>query len=146
MEKKLFLKAVKGVSMTRIKIKPSFFLFITLRGFMNSFHANVPFLNPQKTFSGVQKCQTQPQELFCKKGVLKIFANFTGKHLCWCHVKSVKFLSAPILNKICERLLLKMKLCDEKMIILNLIYNLKFRIFQTVRETHIRTLCSFNYF
>ena len=26
--------------------------------------------------------QKQPQEVFCKKGVLKTFANFTGKHLC----------------------------------------------------------------
>ena len=25
--------------------------------------------------------QKQPQEVFCKKGVLKNFANFTGKHL-----------------------------------------------------------------
>ena len=27
--------------------------------------------------------QNQPPEVFCKKGVLKNFANFTGKHLCW---------------------------------------------------------------
>ena len=27
--------------------------------------------------------QKQPPEVFCKKGVLKNFANFTGKHLCW---------------------------------------------------------------
>ena len=26
--------------------------------------------------------QKQPAELLCKKGVLKIFANFTGKNLC----------------------------------------------------------------
>ena len=25
----------------------------------------------------------QPPEAFCKKGALKNFANFTGKHLCW---------------------------------------------------------------
>ena len=29
------------------------------------------------------KPQKQPRELFCKKGVLRNFANFTGKHLCW---------------------------------------------------------------
>ena len=40
----------------------------------------------------------------------------------------------------------KMKLRNEKLIILNLIYNLEFRIFQTVRETRIRTFCSFNNF
>ena len=28
--------------------------------------------------------QKQPPELFYKKGVLKIFAKFTGKHLCRC--------------------------------------------------------------
>ena len=63
-------------------------------------------------------------------GVLKNFANFTGKHLCWslffykvaslqaCNViekgllhkcfpvKLEKFLGAPILTNICERLLL----------------------------------------
>ena len=27
--------------------------------------------------------QKQPPLVFCKKGVLKIFASFTGKHLCW---------------------------------------------------------------
>ena len=27
--------------------------------------------------------QKQPPELFCKKSVLKNFANFVGKHLCW---------------------------------------------------------------
>ena len=29
------------------------------------------------------KRQKQPLKLFCKKGVLRNFANFTGKHLCW---------------------------------------------------------------
>ena len=29
------------------------------------------------------KRQKQPLELFCKKGVLWNFANFTGRHLCW---------------------------------------------------------------
>ena len=28
--------------------------------------------------------QKQPPKVFCKKGVLNIFANFTEKHLCWC--------------------------------------------------------------
>ena len=27
--------------------------------------------------------QKQPPEVFCKKGVIKNFATFTGKHLCW---------------------------------------------------------------
>ena len=27
--------------------------------------------------------QKQPREKFCKKAVLKNFAIFTGKHLCW---------------------------------------------------------------
>ena len=31
----------------------------------------------------VQCVQKQPPEVLFKKGVLKNFANFTGKHLCW---------------------------------------------------------------
>ena len=31
----------------------------------------------------VQYVQKQPPEVFFKKGVLKNFANLTGKHLCW---------------------------------------------------------------
>ena len=27
--------------------------------------------------------QNEPLKLFCKKDVLKNFANFKGKHLCW---------------------------------------------------------------
>ena len=27
-------------------------------------------------------CQKQPPEVFCKKGVLRNFSKFTGKHLC----------------------------------------------------------------
>ena len=30
-----------------------------------------------------QRQTTTPPEVFCKKGVLKSFAKFTGKHLCW---------------------------------------------------------------
>ena len=67
--------------------------------------------------------------MFCKKGVLKNFASFSGKHLCWSHFlikfqafrpatfkkrfqhrcflkKFAKFLRTPILKNICERLLL----------------------------------------
>ena len=33
---------------------------------------------PLKTY-----IKKQPAEVFCKKAVLKSFANFTGKHLCW---------------------------------------------------------------
>ena len=35
---------------------------------------------PQRSSGFVQK---QPPEVFCKKAVLKSFANFTGKHLHW---------------------------------------------------------------
>ena len=65
-----------------------------------------------------------------KQGVLKNFANFTEKHLCWCLIliklqifrpvtllkrlrhkffpaKSTKLLRTPIWKNICERLLLK---------------------------------------
>ena len=43
--------------------------------------------------------------MFCKKGILKNFANFTRKNLCF-PVIFVKFLGAPILKNISERLLL----------------------------------------
>ena len=35
-------------------------------------------------------CEKQPPQVFCKKGVLRDFAKFTGKHLCY----------SPFLNKI----------------------------------------------
>ena len=31
----------------------------------------------------ISSLQKQPSEVFCKKSVLKNFAIFTGKHLCW---------------------------------------------------------------
>ena len=74
--------------------------------------------------------QKQSPEVFCKKSVLKNFANFTGKHLCWnlfyevaglqlasffkkrvqhkCFpVKYGKILRTPILKNICKRLFLE---------------------------------------
>ena len=73
------------------------------------------------------KQQNQPPEVFCKKGVLKNFAIFTGKDLCWslfyvCGVNFIKkklqhryfpvnitkYLGTPItLRNFSERLLLK---------------------------------------
>ena len=32
---------------------------------------------------GLVFIEKKPPEVFCKKGILKNFANFTGKHL-WC--------------------------------------------------------------
>ena len=79
------------------------------------------------------KLQKHPPEVFCEKGALKNFANFRGKHLCWkllfnkvaglktcsfikkrlqrkCFpLKFAKFLRAPIVKNICERLLPKSK-------------------------------------
>ena len=58
--------------------------------------------------------QKQPPDVFYKKAVLKNFAMFigrTGKHLCsslFLIYAIAKFLSAPILKNICQRLLLKM--------------------------------------
>ena len=39
-----------------------------------------PYNETQRSTGFVQK---QLPEVFCKKGVFKNFANFTGKHLCW---------------------------------------------------------------
>ena len=71
----------------------------------------------------VQYILKQPREVFFKKGVLKNFANFTGKHLCWslffnkvaspqaptqmCSCEISKILRTPILKNICGRLLIK---------------------------------------
>ena len=46
-----------------------------------------PALHYLRNKSLHQKCQLltvqkQPPEVFCKKGVLRNFAKFTGKHLC----------------------------------------------------------------
>ena len=53
--------------------------------------------------------QKQPTDVFCKKGVFKIFAKLTGKHLCQVSflilshrcfpVNFVKFLRTPFLEK-----------------------------------------------
>ena len=54
--------------------------------------------------------QKHSPELFCIKAVLKNFAIFTGKQLCWrlFLIQNVaKFSRAPILKNICEILLLK---------------------------------------
>ena len=58
-----------------------------------------------------KKMEKQPPEVFYKKYVLKNFAIFTGKHLCWSLflIQNIaKFLRAPNLKSICEQLLLKM--------------------------------------
>ena len=69
-------------------------------------------MSPRRTL-----CQTRTRHRRCsvKIGVLKNFANFARKHLCWslfwpqhrCFpVRFEKFLRTPILKNICERLLL----------------------------------------
>ena len=56
--------------------------------------------------------QTQPPDMFCKKGALYNLTTFTGKHVCLrlqhtpFPVNLAKFLRTPILKTICERLLL----------------------------------------
>ena len=37
----------------------------------------------QKGNKGNKKYKKQPLKVYCKKRVLKNFAKFTGKHLCW---------------------------------------------------------------
>ena len=73
------------------------FSYIILRNSLVNTCAGVSFLikkfklmkilkkNSGKLLLGVVlsiKVQKQPPELFCKKGVPKYFAKFTGKHLC----------------------------------------------------------------
>ena len=70
------------------------------------------------------QCRNNHQRCSVKKVVLKYFAIFTGKHLCWSFflinwepsglhhrcfkVKSEKFLRTLVLKNICKRLLLTM--------------------------------------
>ena len=80
----------------------------------------------QASANDALKQQKQPPEVFRKKGVLKNFAIFTRKHLCWSlfgvfgvnfikkrlqhryfPVNITKFLRTPILKNIWERLHLK---------------------------------------
>ena len=55
--------------------------------------------------------QKQPPEVFCKKAVLKDFAIFTGKHLCWIlfliKLPFTCLLIKTILKNIYKRLLLQ---------------------------------------
>ena len=65
----------------------------------------------------VQYVQKQPPEVLSKKGVLKNFANLTGKRLSWCFpVKLAKFLITPNFDEhmwttadqmICNKILLE---------------------------------------
>ena len=73
----------------------------------------LPHNEPHRSRGFVQK---QPPEVFCKKGILKYFANFTGKHLCWSLLQAcdfikkrlqhwcipVKFLRTSVLKNICQ--------------------------------------------
>ena len=82
-------------------------------------------LNGSEHTSELLHGHKQPPELFCKKGILKNFAIFTRKQLCWslfliklqafiikrlqhmCFLVNIaKLLKAPILKDICEQLLL----------------------------------------
>ena len=69
--------------------------------------------------------QTQPLEVLCEKAVLKNFANFRGKHMCWSSIfnkftdlkketqsrcfliKFAKLFATPILKNFCEQVLLE---------------------------------------
>ena len=49
-----------------------------------SFQSRFPILLCNKTAAEAYvQFQKWPPQVLCKKGVLKNFANFTGKHLCW---------------------------------------------------------------
>ena len=56
-----------------------------------------------------KKFQRQALEMFCKKYVLKHFAIFTGKHLCWCLFLIKLQAVRTILTDTCVRLILKFK-------------------------------------
>ena len=86
--------------------------------FASTWNTRGVFVGNSTSLLYLPSCKKQPQEVFCNKGVLKNFANITGKHRCWslfllqlqqrrCFpVKLMKFLSTLILKNICERLVL----------------------------------------
>ena len=78
----------------------------------------IPFRATTKNINKVTNCRSY-LEVFFKESVLKKFAKFTGKHLCWGlsfkkklqyfkQENFTKFLRAVILCNIHERLLLKL--------------------------------------
>ena len=60
----------------------------------------------RQTVQRRKKSRSSRPVVFCKKGVLKNFVKFTGKHLPW-SLFFAKLLRTPTLKNICERLLLK---------------------------------------
>ena len=56
----------------------------------NRLHVKKGIINIFLSFS--DNAQKQPSEVFCKNGVLKIFADSTGKQLCW-SLFSIKLLA-----------------------------------------------------
>ena len=65
--------------------------------------------------------QKPPPEVFCKKGVLRNFAEFTGKHLC----QSLFFIKLPILRNLEEQLFLQNNLRWLLLINQNIVFNAK---------------------
>ena len=114
-----------------------------------SFQSGFPILICNKTRAEPYvQFQNQPPEVFCEKDVLKNFASFTGKYLCWSlflikmhvfrpvtllkrdqhwyfSVKFAKRLRTPILKNIWERLLLQFLSHGRMCIITSKIYQPK---------------------
>ena len=79
---------------------------------------SISSMGRKKTVKRMQKSRSCHPEMFYKKGILKNFAKFAGKHLCWSlsltftglrcfHVSFAKFLRTSNLQNICKRLILK---------------------------------------
>ena len=61
----------------------SFCSFLLVEGFeQGALRKELTIVPSIKHFKAVIWGQKQPPEMFCKKDVVKILANFTGKHVC----------------------------------------------------------------
>ena len=55
--------------------------FIFARNIKNNIHPNISFL--KMLYCNFLKGRSSRWEMFSKKGILKNFSKFTGKHMCW---------------------------------------------------------------
>ena len=68
--------------------------------------------------------------MFCKKGIRKYFANFTGKHRCWSlFVVKLQAFRTTMLKNVCKRLLLNStRKCKVYITLRNFIRKIKFEV------------------
>ena len=81
--------------------KHTFSFFFSWHPFQLTFHILICNETAAEAYA---QFQTQPPKVFCKKAVLKNFANFKGKHMYWCLflIKQQVFRPATLLKRDCN--------------------------------------------